>query len=246
MNNISFNINKLMPLSAGLTSDAEWLYWAENDHEWLMPTATVPHDLIPPMARRRMSQLSKMAVQSAIAISQEQEVDYIIFSSRHGELTRTVQLLQDILAGHDASPTAFSQSVHNTAAGLYTILTKQAIPVSSLSAGENTFPSALIEANSYLAQHPSHQVLVVDFDQPVPDIYRSFTQETFHGYAVAMLLTQGADFQLSWTANRSEQVQYPLPHALTLVSHLQLNDSQWSINSQRNQWNWRVASGEKK
>lgn len=233
-----------MPLSAGLASDADWLCWTENDHKWLTPSVAVAHDLIPPMARRRMSTLSKIAVQSAIAISLEQEIDYIIFSSRHGELTRTVQLLQDILAGEDASPTAFSQSVHNTAAGLYTILTKQAIPVSSLSAGENTFPSALIEASSYLAQNPSHQVLVVDFDQPVPDVYHPFTNENFEGYAVAMLLTQGDNYQLSWTARSDAQVQYPLPHALDFVSHFHRNSTQWSVESQRNQWIWRVTGRE--
>ncbi|MEZ8738459.1 beta-ketoacyl synthase chain length factor [Photobacterium swingsii] len=243
MNNISFNINKLMPLSAGLTSNADWQHWAESDHEWLTPSAAVPHDLIPPMARRRMSKLSKLAVQSAIAISLEQQIDYIIFSSRHGELTRTVQLLQDILAGEDASPTAFSQSVHNTAAGLYTILTKQAIPVSSLSAGENTFPSALIEANSYLAQHPSHQVLVVDFDEPVPEVYRPFTKETFHGYALAMLVTQGEDYQLSWTPRRSEHPDYPLPHALDFIAHVKRANTQWSVESQRNQWHWVTKGG---
>ncbi len=241
MNHICFNINKLTPLSAGLTNDSEWRNWANNDHTWFAPTDAVPYDLIPAMTRRRMSKLSKIAVQAAISVSKNQTVDYIIFSSRHGELTRTVQLLQDIITGSDASPTAFSQSVHNTAAGLYTILTKQAIPVSSLSAGENTFPSALIEACTYLTQNPSHKVLVVDFDEPVPDVYRNFTQETFHGYAVAMIISQGANCQLSWSTNSNKvQVQYPLPHVLDFVSHYYRHDTKWHTTSQRNQWHWAI------
>ncbi|OAN11018.1 3-oxoacyl-ACP synthase [Photobacterium jeanii] len=239
MNNITFNVKKLLPLSAGLTSDKDWQSWANQAHQWPIDASAVPHDLIPAMARRRMSKLSKIAVQAAIAASQEQAIDYIIFSSRHGELTRTVQLLKDIIAGEDASPTAFSQSVHNTAAGLFTILTKQAIPVSSLSAGENTFPSALIEAYAYLAQHPKHKVLVVDFDEPTPQDYHSFTSETYQGYAVAMVIEQGDEFELSWQAQHGETAQYPLPHALNMVSHCVTQQTQWTVESQRNLWHWK-------
>ncbi len=174
MKQINFTIAQWFALSAGLQSRQDWQQWADNQQTWPEALTKAPVQLIPAMMRRRMSSLSKLAVQSALQLVAEQEVDYIVFSSRHGELTRTASLLQDVIDGHDASPMAFSQSVHNTASGLFTIASKRAVPVNSIAACENSLPNAMIEAYAYLQQHPTHKVLLVDFDEPLPAPYEKF------------------------------------------------------------------------
>ena len=71
-----------------------------------------------------MSALSKMAVQVALQTAGDERPDFLIFCSRHGELVRTRELLGSVVGGSELSPTGFSQSVHNTSAGLYTIIAK--------------------------------------------------------------------------------------------------------------------------
>ncbi|MGF1759100.1 beta-ketoacyl synthase chain length factor [Photobacterium sagamiensis] len=261
MNSVHFNIINWQALSPGLIDQAAWATWADNHQIWPETRVPVPSNLIPAMMRRRMSSLSKLAMQTAISLTQQtpdQDIDYIVFSSRHGELTRTVKLLQDILNGEDASPTAFSQSVHNTAAGLFTIATRKAIPVASIGAGENTLHSALIEAAAYLAEYPNHNVLVVDFDEPLPIPYQQFDVGHYQGYALGMVLTGGDNYQLSWEPGSRQTVagspQEPLskqllskapspeeqlPQSLDVIANLLSNHNTWTIAARRIHWHWK-------
>lgn len=237
MNSISFNIDKWIALSPGLLNTEEWLHWSKNDHVWPTEPNPVPANLIKPMMRRRMSSLSKLALQAALQISVDQEIDYIIFSSRHGELTRTAKLIEDIMAGQDASPMAFSQSVHNTAAGLFTISANRATPVTSLAAVESTLHHALIEASIYLYENPNASVLLVDFDEPLPAPYQNFEQQTYQGYAFASILTAGNQYQLSWCKNRLP-VNETLPQSFMVIDFLLNEYKQKSIMDNRFKWMW--------
>ncbi len=254
-NTIYFCIEHWQALCAGLSEHTDWQQWARDnqlpDVQWPQDAQVPASNLIPAMMRRRMSALSKLALQTAcLLLQQSTQVDYLIFSSRHGELHRTVELLQDIINGQDASPTAFSQSVHNTSAGLFTIATKQAIPATSIAAGEHTLHSALIEAYAYLADNPHHKVLLIDFDQPLPAPYDQYEQHLPHypGYALGMLLSGGKQYQLTWQAQTERpsqaicplMLQRALPQSLTVLYHLAKQNSQWSIHDQRQQWNWQV------
>ena len=94
-----------------------------------------PGDAIPPMQRRRMSRLARMALSCALEAAGEDAIDYSIFCSQHGEIVRTRDILTSISEGTEISPTAFSQSVHNTSSGLYTILTKSNHASTSIASG---------------------------------------------------------------------------------------------------------------
>ena len=237
MSSINFNINKWIALSPGLLNKEEWLEWSLNDQKWPCEPSLVPANLIKPMMRRRMSSLSKLALQAALQVSVDQEIDYIIFSSRHGELTRTVKLIEDIMAGEDASPMAFSQSVHNTAAGLFTIATNRAIPVTSLAAVESTLHHALIEASVYLQENSDASVLLVDFDEPLPNPYQKYEHQTYQGYAFASILTTGEQYQLSWSKNKLP-VKEQLPQSFKVIDFLVNDEKQKSILDNRFKWLW--------
>nr|WP_322784239.1 beta-ketoacyl synthase chain length factor [Photobacterium obscurum] len=211
-----------------------------NEKKWPDTLAPVPVTDIPPMLRRRMSSLSKLAIQTAISLAKHNEIDFIIFSSRHGELHRTAKLLSEILQGEDASPIAFSQSVHNTAAGLFTIAVKKEIPVTSLAAGEHSLHSALIEASAYLAENPQHRILVVDFDEPLPQPYEAFDVKAHHGFALGMVVTSGRQYQLCWQAERgTEDVSSKLPQTLDVIANLVRGHHSWTIAGQRTHWHWK-------
>lgn len=210
MNFVSFDLIKWQALSAGLSGRADWQAWVDSGRLW--GEGKLLADKIPPMRRRRMSFLSQLSVQCALMLTCDDELDYVIFSSRHGELTRTASLLKDILNGADASPTAFSQSVHNTAASHYTITSKKPIPATSIGCGENSLGASLIEAAAYLALHPADKVLLVDFDEPVPEPYDQMLSNSHPGYALGLMLTGGDSVELELADNE--------PSALNLIEHL--------------------------
>jgi hypothetical protein len=182
----------------------DWAFWSPEsriplqwrDH-WEKPgarrhDARVPDDAIPPAQRRRMSALSKLAVQVAIEASRGAAADFLVFASQHGELTRTRDLLANIVAGVELSPAAFSQSVHNTSAGLYTIVGKSHAPASSVAAGASTFPYGWLEAEAFLVSSPGRRALLVAYDDPLPAEYRAYSSQTQCLYGVALMLRLAA------------------------------------------------------
>lgn len=232
---ISFNIDAWLAHSNGLSTSQDWEQWA-SDLQWPQDGKIIT-SAIPPMMRRRMSHLSKLAVQTTIELLNQHKIDYLVFASRHGELHRSVKLIDDIQNGEEASPMAFSQSVHNTAAGLATIATKQPIPLTSIAAAENTFQSAILEAWLYLDAHPQHKVLVIDFDEPLPEAYQQFEPQHYQGYGLGLVLSHGDQYSLEQQAG-SESYAETLPQGLAFIRHFLSNQPQWSIESPQQSWSW--------
>ncbi len=149
------------------------------------------------MHRRRMSKMSKMAVQVALEASDEIDAHYLVFCSRHGELVRTQRLLSSIASGDTLSPTDFSQSVHNTSSGLYSIIKRSRVPACSLAAGSGSFAYGWLEAEGYLAEHREGHVLLVDCEDVLPEPYQALVDAKPCAYALALVLTAEADCGLS-------------------------------------------------
>ncbi|EGQ8946030.1 beta-ketoacyl synthase chain length factor [Vibrio parahaemolyticus] len=235
---ISFNIDAWTANSLGLSQPDEWKEWAASGN-WPQDGKVNVAD-IPAMIRRRMSPLSKLAVQTAIELLKQHQVDYLVFSSRHGELHRSVALVADIISGEEASPMAFSQSVHNTAAGLATIATKQPIPLTSIAASENTFQSAILEAWLFLADNPDKKVLLVDFDEPLPESYSEFEQQQYPGFGLGLVLSNGDDFTLRHSHSHSVETQdHLLPQGLAFLQNYLSDETQWTIHAPQQAWEWR-------
>ncbi|MCF7353757.1 beta-ketoacyl synthase chain length factor [Vibrio sp. CK2-1] len=246
MNTISFNIEHWHALSPGLTTPEEWQHYTDHAFDNEKPSLEV--NLIPAMMRRRMSPLSKVALQTAIHLQQSttSEFDYLIFSSRHGELPRTVELLQQVLQGEEASPMAFSQSVHNTSAGLFTIATKSPIPATSLAGCESSLHHALIEASAYLAENPQHKILLIDFDAPLPKPYDQFdATPTPPLYALGLVLGSGSQTQINWQTKKPSSFESKnRSQTIDIIQQLAHQSRHWTIEDSRNQWQWQRGDAE--
>lgn len=239
---MTFNIETWNAQSLGLIEPSDWKQWACTQ---IWPTeGKIDASNIPPMMRRRMSVQSKLAVQVALSIITNQNIDYLVFASRHGEIHRTVVLIDSILQGEDASPMAFAQSVHNTAAGLTTIAAKRPIPLTSIAGGEDTFHNALLDGLIYLDENPTHRVLIIDFDQPLPNEYQQFEMLNFADYSLGLVLTSGQQFSLHRTVSKNDQANTPdaflasLPQGLQCLNHLAQSSESWSIKGRKQSWHW--------
>jgi hypothetical protein len=112
-----------------------------------------------------------------------------IFCSRHGEFQRTLNILTALAAGEDLSPAEFSLSVHNALAGLLAIAWRNTAGHTTIAAGADTFESALIEAASCLMETPDVPVLLVYFDDRLPEPYGEIGDSGETCVALAILLT---------------------------------------------------------
>lgn len=148
---------------------------------------TVPAlEQIPAMQRRRLSGIAKLALNSAIHSLNSESVDYIVWASQYGDEHKTLKILADVLQDQTPSPTQFSTSVHNAIAGLYSILCQDATPSTSLAA---SWSEALIEAYAWLktTAKPNARVLVVYYDEALPEIYQEF--QPFSGFAMSAIIS---------------------------------------------------------
>jgi hypothetical protein len=139
------------------------------------------------MTARRLSTGSRLALHTALTLLDKHPgTRSLVFSSRHGEIERTVQILSAIAAGSSISPTDFTMAVHNTASGQLTISAKLPLPASSVSAGKDSFRQALYEVSAFLAAGLG-PVLHVDFETNLPEIYHPQVSPVFPAYAAAFL-----------------------------------------------------------
>lgn len=227
-----------------------WSFWSpetRQPQDWpasapspLTAGAAVPAGAIPALHRRRMSTLSKMAVQVALEATAAQRADFLVFCSQHGELNRTRELLTAIVGRTELSPASFSQSVHNAAVGLYSIITESRVPATSLAAGAGTFAYGWIEAEAFLAANSGCRVLLVSYDEPVPEEYRSFATHDQRAHAQALVLgvavTGGLTLAASGAGDEERRPLAPLFLAWALSAR-----PDFAVTAGGQGWVWRRA-----
>ena len=213
-----------------------WLnYWQQSGAE--AADGNPPAELIPPMQRRRTSRLTRMALATALQVAAGESFDYTIFCSQHGEIVRTWDILSSIHAGTEISPTAFSQSVHNTSSGLYTILKSSTAPSMSMSSGANTFAHGWLEAQAYLAGNPTHRLLLVDFDEVLPQAYQPYNVNVNCEHSLAMTLRRVDQGGICLTSTAASATNN-LPQGPQFLGWLQGNSVSLSLTSDGQGWRW--------
>lgn len=226
-----------------------WSFWSpetRQPQEWraapghtasLAPSAAPDHS-IPAAHRRRMSVLSKMAVQVALEATADAGAEYLVFCSQHGELPRTRELLAAIVSGSELSPMSFSQSVHNTSAGLYTIIKQSQVPTTSLAAGPGTFAYGWIEAETYLRSFPGRRVLLVSYDEVLPTEYRAYSRQEQRSYALALLLAAAGSGGIAIELTPA-RVEERLPLAPLFAAWALSREPKLELTAGEQGWAWR-------
>lgn len=202
-NEVIFSIARHAAWAPGVTTQEGWADWARAP--WpLMPGDEPKVAAMPPMLRRRAGLLGRMALEVAYACMQQDRDIPTVFCSRHGEVSRSVELLRDLARGEPLSPTAFGLAVHNASAGLFSIARADRANHVALAAGSATFEHAVIEACSQLADG-APMVLIVACDMALPEPFAAFEDCDEQSFAFAWVIAPAqADLpalRLSWQAN---------------------------------------------
>ncbi|HYQ97009.1 MAG TPA: beta-ketoacyl synthase chain length factor, partial [Candidatus Nitrosocosmicus sp.] len=178
----------------------EWLAWAFDDR-LIAGRSTPSIRPMPSILRRRAGFLGKMALEVAYQCLGARTDVPTVFSSRHGEASRSADLLLDLARGLPLSPTSFSLSVHNAAGGLFSIARGDGAPNMALVAGTSSVEHAVIEAYGLISEG-APAVLLVVYDCPLPALCSEFEDCHEQPYAWAWLMEPAADevLSLQWEA----------------------------------------------
>jgi hypothetical protein len=184
-----------------------------------------------------MSSLARLAVQIGIEAAGDAAPDFLVFCSQHGDLVRLGEMLRSIATGVELSPTAFSQSVHNANAGLYTIIAGSRAPLSALASGGSTFASGWLEAEGFLLAHPRSEVLLVSYDGALPPEYASYSNQPpcVHGLGLLLRAAERGGFVLETApAERDE----PLPLAPLFIAWAHSAEPTLRVTTDGQGWIW--------
>ena len=197
---VSFSITSHAAWAPGLETEEAWLAWSKEGHAIAGHGGPPVRDMAP-LLRRRAGFLNRMALEAAYRCLGSVKDVPTIFASRHGEASRSVELLLDLAAGQPISPTSFGLSVHNATGGLFSISRHDHANDIALAAGQSTVEHAVIEACGLLAEGESRVLLVV-YDGPLPAVYAAFQDCREQPFAWAWLMQAPGDnlLSLSWAA----------------------------------------------
>jgi hypothetical protein len=158
-------------------------------------TIIAASELLPPAERRR----APVPVKLALAVGQEAfrnagrdaASTATVFTSSSGE-GETLHQMCETLASEEreVSPTRFHNSVHNAAAGYWSIATRSREASTSLCAYDASFGAGLIEAMTQVVSWRK-AVALIAYDQPYPEPLHS-ARPLLASFGAALVLTPEA------------------------------------------------------
>ncbi|NHZ79260.1 3-oxoacyl-ACP synthase [Massilia sp. CCM 8695] len=191
---LKFSIAAHTAWAPGLATAEAWAGWAQAPVPARIGEGPDPAvAAMPAMLRRRAGFLGKMALEVAYRCLDGRTDIAAVFCSRHGEVSRAVDLLGELSQGDPMSPTGFGLAVHNASAGLFSIARTDRANHMALSAGAATVEHGVVEACGLLADG-APMVLLVVYDCALPQALAHFEDCDEQPHAWAWLMTApGAD-----------------------------------------------------
>ncbi|WP_233595552.1 MULTISPECIES: beta-ketoacyl synthase chain length factor [Corallococcus] len=239
---MGFTVQRWAAWAPGLVAPAAWEAWLEKPHP-LPAEGTPALAEMPAMMRRRVDRLGRIALQATYQAHADAPEAPVLFASRYGDLGRSVELLTQLARSEPLSPTSFSLSVHNAIGALYSIARGDTASYGAIAAGEETVEAAFTEACGLLADGVP-RVMVVLYDEPVPEPWRHFSPTVGFPHAWACLLAadSGANaIRLDCHAGPPDAdagEQDGLPADLRALRFLVSGARQWEHPVGARRWRW--------
>ncbi len=166
----------------------------ERPHVFQLTTLTPPARL-PPAERRRSGPVIRLAMAVAEeAVAQagaDPQTLGTVFASSGGEGANCHSLCETLASPNPLiSPTRFTNSVHNAAAGYWHIAVGSRAASTSLCAHDGSFGAGLIEAATLIRTH-GLPLLLVAYDLPYPEPLNA-KRPLVDNFGLAMMLTPNA------------------------------------------------------
>jgi hypothetical protein len=224
--------------ASGIGEGQDWQSWIDGTTSPI-PGDPPPLDDIKPIHRRRLNTVARGAFYCAKRSLRGRRPTATVFCSAHGEGARAAGLLESIAKGEALSPNAFSLSVHNAVAGLFGIFHQDRAPSISIAAGIEGVGAAFLEGWCRLQESGDGEVLVVLYDDQMPDLFAVHDDAPPVPIAASFLLSAnaGTRYRLVRTAESGGCT----PHwaqIRELANFLQHGSGHLILQSQRARWTW--------
>ena len=242
MISVTATLERWTAWAPGLETAEQWQNWT-GDTNLIGDQGSPSVKFLPAMFRRRLSQLSKLALTSAYSCIKDDGPISTVFVSRYGELNTTVKLLEDIASNMPISPTGFSTSVHNTASGMYSIANNDQSPTTAIAAGADSLEAGFIEAACQLSSLRQNRVMLILAEEPLHHYYRQYSDMPEKPFAIALLLSRkDSGMKLSLTSNNLlESPPTKQQHGLSLLQLLSGQETTLEITGERLKWKWETS-----
>lgn len=236
---MEFDIRGWRAWGPGLETVEQWHNWCRQP--WVPDAQGGQPDVsfLPPMQRRRLSPLARMAFHVAWPLAELQGRQPVVFSSRHGETPRNLDLLSQLGTGETLSPTLFSLSVHNAIIGLWSMFRGDTSEMTALAGRADGLELAVLEA-VLLLESGAESVLVIMAEESQPDVYQPWIDDVPFAYAIALQLVPGNGWSLQCSEMSEKKLSTfsdgvtQVPSALRLLPLLlELEQSYSTCN-----WQW--------
>ena len=223
----------------------KWSAWASGldstDGRLIEPSNAVVPGYVPKMLQRRLSPLSKAVFSVADQCVQDGKTCPVVFSSAHGEICKSLDMLKTIQAGDELSPTAFSLSVHNAIAGLFSIAYGNSQEISVIAPGFDGIAPAFIEALGLLHEG-ADEALIVLYDEPIADFYpiAPFNLNTAFPCVLALRIALGGDglpMQFCHSTESRDDGEHPV-QILALIRFLLAKKLLLHLGNLGHSWTW--------
>jgi hypothetical protein len=162
-----------------------------------VPAATLitPSDLLPAAERRRTGTPVKLALatgrEAFLNAGRDPATTATVFTSSGGDSDNVHQICATLASPErEVSPTRFHTSVHNAAAGYWSIATRSQAASTSLCCHDASFAAGLLDAATQVALD-ARPVALIAYDQPYPDPLNA-VRPIPASFSVALLLTPQA------------------------------------------------------
>ncbi|ANF57053.1 beta-ketoacyl synthase chain length factor [Halotalea alkalilenta] len=221
------------PTPSALRVD-DWRGWIEEelalgDDPRLSIAAKPEAPALPAMLRRRLDATGRAACQALAEL--ELPIDApLIFASRHGASSLTLNIIQELAKQMPASPAQFSMSVHNAVLGVYSIALGHHGPIQAIAASGQEIDALFIDALGYLSE--GHRVVGAVFcDSRLTPLHHELIPGPVAACAVAMRLTLDRGRALSSSSTSTPLEASPVE----LLRFMLGRDDQ--VTAQR-RWHW--------
>ncbi len=165
-----------------------WALWrppADN------PEASPPLDYVPPLLKRRLSQLTRMTIEVVHQVLDAAPESSLVFISSGGESARQLQVDRMLIENGEILPAPFSLSVFNASPAMATIALGMKGGYTALYPAENLFQEGLAYGAAPILAGEAESVILVFADQLLPDEYKPVAEpkDIISPYAAALVLS---------------------------------------------------------
>jgi hypothetical protein len=167
--------------------------------KWNICKSPVPVPDMPPMIKRGLNEICKLAISSFHLLGVDHDVPSVC-ASRFGCWQYILKLAEQFYKEGEFSPAVFSKTPLNTFAAMISIMYKNTLPYTTVSAGDKTFEMGLIEA----VTQKSEETVCIYAEESSPEILKQFTNTETESVAFSMLISKNrGDCEISFVPQKN-------------------------------------------